>query len=573
MRNRAEEHDIEKLLDEIPHLCHRGVLYGPGGGGFRTSDELPTSGLHCNGGGCLWSEGVPSSLAERSLPLSGSGTGGISLCESDRTRRPAAIDATLEEALLLEKLRNVRLGADRNGPIDRFLPQTNHHRVGPSFGDSLVNENGNAPLPQIPQRYPGVVDLFGNPSFRTTELKIGQVSRPNSPFWGNDSGNFTHSGNGPYPISDMLFHSQMIRGEPCLVSGDRPVTMAPKISKGGLHSPRNQRNVQGTITKCLSFMSAKEQIYCFAKDQHGCRLLQQLLDEGKHQVNKIFNGIIERAVDLMVDPFGNYLIQKLLGKCSEEQMMAILLVLSKDPANLVAISLNIHGTRAVQKLIETVKTKQHISLVISTLRLGFLDLIKDLNGSHVLQRCLESFTTEDNQFIFDGAVTYCVEIATHRHGCCVLQKCIREFTGKHQEKLVAVIAANGFKLAQDPYGNYVVQAILDLEMPFANAILASQFQGKYVELSTQKFSSNVVERCFLHFGKDFPATIISEFLAVPHFGQFLQHPYANYPIQRALEYSKGQPRIALEKAIRPLAATLKTNPHCRQVFSKLLSKK
>lgn len=56
------------------------------------------------------------------------------------------------------------------------------------------------------------------------------------------------------------------------------------------------------------------------------------------------------------------------------------------------------------------------------------------------------------QFIFDGAVMYCVDIATHRHGCCVLQKCIREFTGEHQEKLVAVVAANGFKLAQDPYG-------------------------------------------------------------------------------------------------------------------------
>ncbi|KAG6479547.1 putative pumilio homolog 8, chloroplastic [Zingiber officinale] len=562
MGKRAEELDIDNLLDEIPHLRHRGVLDRPDGAGFIIADEQPTSVLHGGGGGCIWSEGVPSSLAERSLPL--------------------------EETLLLQNLRNVRLGADRNGPIDRSLPHANHHRVGCLFGssldsfgrDSLVNANGNASLPQIRQRYPGVVNLFGNPSFGTRELKIGQVSRPNTPFQGNDSGNFSQSENGSYPISDMLFHSQMIRGEPFLVSGDQLVTMARKISKGGsiprqlggLHSPRNQRIVQGTITKCLSFMS-KEQIYCLAKDQHGCRLLQQQLDEGKDQVDTIFNGIIERAVDLMVDPSANYLMQKLLGKCSEEQKMAILLMLSKDPANLIAISLNTHGTRTVQKLIETVKTKQHISLVISTLRLGFLDLIKDLNGSHVLQRCLESFTAEDNKFIFDGAVIYCVDIATHRHGCCVLQKCIREFTGKHQEKLVAAIAANGFKLAQDPYGNYVVQAILELEKPFANAILASQFQGKYVELSTQKYSSNVVESCFLHFPKDFPATIISEFLAVPHFGQFLQHPYANYPIQRALEYSKGQPRMALEKAIRPLAATLKTNPHCRQIFSKLLSKK
>lgn len=51
----------------------------------------------------------------------------------------------------------------------------------------------------------------------------------------------------------------------------------------------------------------------------------------------------------------------------------------------------------MQKLIETVKTTQHVSLFISTLRPGFLDLIKDLNGSHVLQHCLENFTAEDNK--------------------------------------------------------------------------------------------------------------------------------------------------------------------------------
>lgn len=53
----------------------------------------------------------------------------------------------------------------------------------------------------------------------------------------------------------------------------------------------------------------------------------------------------------------------------------------------------------VQKLIETVKTRQQISLVISALEPGFLALIKDLNGNHVVQRCLQCFTTEDSKVI------------------------------------------------------------------------------------------------------------------------------------------------------------------------------
>lgn len=57
------------------------------------------------------------------------------------------------------------------------------------------------------------------------------------------------------------------------------------------------------------------------------------------------------------------------------------------------------STRVVQKLIETLKTKQQISLVISALEPGFLALIKDLNGNHVIQRCLQCFPSEDSKVI------------------------------------------------------------------------------------------------------------------------------------------------------------------------------
>ena len=55
------------------------------------------------------------------------------------------------------------------------------------------------------------------------------------------------------------------------------------------------------------------------------------------------------------------------------------------------------STRVVQKLIETLKTRQQISLVVSALEPGFLALIKDLNGNHVVQRCLLCLSNEDNK--------------------------------------------------------------------------------------------------------------------------------------------------------------------------------
>ncbi len=45
-----------------------------------------------------------------------------------------------------------------------------------------------------------------------------------------------------------------------------------------------------------------------ARDQGGCRFLQKKIDEGKPDyVERIFNSTIESYMELMNDPFGNYL--------------------------------------------------------------------------------------------------------------------------------------------------------------------------------------------------------------------------------------------------------------------------
>jgi hypothetical protein len=88
--------------------------------------------------------------------------------------------------------------------------------------------------------------------------------------------------------------------------------------------------------------------------------------------------------------------------------------------------------------------------------------VQDLNGNHVIQRCLQRLGAEDSQFIYDAAVANCVEIATHRHGCCVLQRCIDFATPPQKARLVDEIARKSLVLSQDPFGNYVVQYVLEL---------------------------------------------------------------------------------------------------------------
>ena len=333
----------------------------------------------------------------------------------------------------------------------------------------------------------------------------------------------------------------------------------------------------GSIEECV------EQISIMARDQYGCRFLQRKFDEdGSAAIDACFDEIIEEAVDLMMDPFGNYLMQKLLECCSDKQRADVVRAVSVVNKNantglpeLVSIALNAHGTRAVQKLIETLSSDEEIGLTTKALRPGVVTLIKDLNGNHVVQRCLQRLSAEDNQFIYDAAKKHSVEIATHRHGCCVLQRCIDHATEEQKRPLVQEIADQALTLSRDPFGNYVVQYILDLGLSWANAEVMLRLVGNYAELSMQKFSSNVVEKCLKLADQQLEEhrnVVVREIMSSPLLDRLLMDPYGNYVVQSTLMVTKGPLHADLVERIRPHLPLIKNSPFGKRILRLLLEK-
>jgi len=128
-------------------------------------------------------------------------------------------------------------------------------------------------------------------------------------------------------------------------------------------------------------------LYSMSKDQHGCRYMQRKLEDGDPaQISAIFTETCPHIIELMTDPFGNYLCQKLFEHCNDEQRTA--LIETAAPA-LPAVALNQHGTRALQKMIEHLRTDTQINIIIQSLSHKVVDLVQDLNGNHVIQKCLQ----------------------------------------------------------------------------------------------------------------------------------------------------------------------------------------
>ncbi|OAX43650.1 ARM repeat-containing protein [Rhizopogon vinicolor AM-OR11-026] len=344
----------------------------------------------------------------------------------------------------------------------------------------------------------------------------------------------------------------------------------------GLHGPKHKRGdmdlnrFTGTRLEDL-----QGEIPTLCKDQHGCRYLQKKLEEGvpEHR-DMIFRETFGHFAELMTDPFGNYLCQKLLEFSTDDQRNVICESVAQD---LVTISLNMHGTRAVQKMIDFLSTRRQtdhryntqIHSIILALSLHVVVLIKDLNGNHVIQKCLNKLAPEDNQFIYNAVAANCVEVATHRHGCCVLQRCIDHASDHQRVQLVNEITYNALTLVQDPYGNYVVQYILDLnDSRFSDAVIR-QFTGNVCALSVQKFSSNVIEKCIRVAEHSTRKILIEELLNRSRLEKLLRDSYGNYCVQTALDYADPAQRMLLVEGIRPVLPLIRNTPYGKRIQNKL----
>ncbi|KAK3985558.1 armadillo-type protein [Cladorrhinum sp. PSN332] len=334
-----------------------------------------------------------------------------------------------------------------------------------------------------------------------------------------------------------------------------------------IQARRNQDSDVMARFNNMTLDQVRGNVYGMCKDQHGCRFLQKQLESRQREaIRTIWLETNQHVVELMTDPFGNYLCQKLLEFCEEDERTALI---QNASTNMVDIALNQHGTRALQKMIENVSSPVQVNLIIEALRHQVVDLIQDLNGNHVIQKCLNKLSTHDSRFIFEAVGEHVVDVGTHRHGCCVLQRCIDHAEGEMKMWLINQITKKALDLVQDPFGNYVVQYIIDLgEQSFTDPIVRA-FLGHIATLSKHKFSSNVVEKCLRCAMEPARDDIISEILNSGHMEGLLRDNFGNYVVQTALEYSSQITKQRLVEAIRPLIPQIRSTPYGRRIQAKI----
>ncbi|XP_022865463.1 pumilio homolog 12-like [Olea europaea var. sylvestris] len=333
-------------------------------------------------------------------------------------------------------------------------------------------------------------------------------------------------------------------------------------------------NYSSLLTSRLrpSFSSLEDlrgNILSAAKEQQGCRFLQMIIEEGKQDhIQMIFSEVKDHVSELMINQFGSCLIQKLFEVCSQEQMDELLILVMQDERTHMAICVNIYGTRAMQKLLEHLKTGEQKSTAISCIARITVPLTKSLSGHHVIQHVLKFFSAEDNKHILNAVADNCAEIATDKSGCCVIQQCVAHARGESRDRLLQEIIINASDLSVHPYGNYVVQYVLGLRIPRVTKDILNRLSGNFTQLSMSKYGSNVVEKCLKESPDEEASRIVQELSSDPQWLMVIQNPFGNYVAQSALEVSKGAIRAEMVNFINHHYPFLNSHPHGKRVLAR-----
>ncbi|XP_058080247.1 pumilio homolog 12-like [Magnolia sinica] len=157
---------------------------------------------------------------------------------------------------------------------------------------------------------------------------------------------------------------------------------------------------------------------------------------------------------------------------------------------------------------------------------------------------------------------HCLTLGTHVKGCISLTEYLNHSKSTRKQLLLKKITELSLCLSQDPYGNYVVGAALQLEIPEVICNICHQLKGHYVHLSTNKFSSFVVQKCLVR-RTEF---VLLELLESGKLGQVAFDPYGNYIVQTALEMTKGVLKLRLINVLRPHSQNLQLHLHGQRIF-------
>ena len=349
------------------------------------------------------------------------------------------------------------------------------------------------------------------------------------------------------------------------------------------HIPLNS-NFQIIIEKQFDKGKIKEENpNYFLRDQSYCRDLQKKLDKNindKKYSEEFYNNIKPHLIEIIEHKFGNYVIQKFLNVLLVQENKIIFEdIFWEIKEKLFSICVHNFGTRVIQKTLEKldngvyskIETEKLNSIFKSLIEKNLYELCCDKNGNHVYQKLLRVFPKENNKnnFLYDELIKISFDVSIIQQGATLLGAAFDYSNQNQKEKLSEAIVERISDLINDKYGNYTIQTVFKLFDEKINEKIFKYLDDNLLNLSKEKFSSNVIDKCLI---KDYDKSynLIESMFQKKIIKEMILDQFGNYIVQKAMSISDEKTCEKFAEEIKPVLGELQKTNIGKKIYEKLM---
>ncbi|KAL8670523.1 MAG: hypothetical protein Q9168_004940 [Polycauliona sp. 1 TL-2023] len=326
--------------------------------------------------------------------------------------------------------------------------------------------------------------------------------------------------------------------------------------------PMNYRRLLDRSVSC-NWKYIVDKIVC-NNDQQASIFLQQKLKVGTvEQKYDIIEAIVAQAYPLMVNRFGNFLVQRCFEHGTPEQVVDIANAIR---GNTLSLSMDAFGCHVVQKAFDAVPEEYKAIMVHELLR-RIPETVIHRYACHVWQKLFELRWSDSPpqimKFVNEALRGMWHDVALGETGSLVVQNIFENCLEEDKRPCISEVLNNIDIVAHGQFGNWCIQHICEHGATPDRTHAIDHVLRYSTEYSMDQFASKVVEKCLKIGGPEFLERYLDRVCEgrqdrprIPLI-DIASDQYGNYLIQYILTHANNTHREVVASNVRKHMVSLR----------------
>ena len=305
-------------------------------------------------------------------------------------------------------------------------------------------------------------------------------------------------------------------------------------------------NINENVNKMKSLNNEKNSLTSVLCSKKGINEIRNLILNNPNDINLIRKIILilneENGLHTVFkNIYGNYFIQDLFQKMNKDLILLTVELISSEFVNIAKTP---SGTHSLQTLLNYISNSEMEISIIKAIKYKEKEMAFNEYATYVLQKIIAIIPDNKRIRLNNIIIENAKELSLNANSVFVLKKFIMTNTiEENKKRLINAIKKHFLIISQNPFGNYVIQYLLEVWTIKDCELIVNEIFNKIIELSSERFSANIVIYALKCFNNNYKKKLISILCFSVNILNLLKNKYSFYVINKTVNYMDKNTKI------------------------------